>query len=61
MHRKALFAGVVMLLAAFGASSRPLETGSTTMPTAKLYCPELPADCCYIVMSGGCKMCRAYC
>jgi hypothetical protein len=57
MYRRALLAGVVMLLAAFGASSRPLHSGSTTISTVKSFCPELPADCCRTVFSGGCRLC----
>jgi hypothetical protein len=45
MTRKVLLAGIVMLLAAFAASS------------AVFYCPELPPDCCIVVFSNGCRLC----
>ena len=57
MYRKALLAGLVLLLASFGASSQPLRSSRLTTLTLRYYCPELPADCCRAGISGGCVVC----
>jgi len=57
MYRRALLAGVVTLLAVLGASTGPLHSRSTPLPTLNVFCPELPADCCRTVFSNGCRLC----
>ena len=57
MYRRALLAGLVLLLASFGASSQPLHSSRLTTSTSRFICPELPPDCCRTALSHGCILC----